>query len=1354
MSKEGVIQGLAAAAFVAGNFFTAGTLSAFLIVSSMMLSFYAANAGAASDEEQFAQGTLLGTEAPLPVVYGETKVGGRIVDVRVDPDSEDNKDIAVVVAWCLGSEGGTGIQSIKHLWFDDVLVVEDGVVSDEGGVSPETGYSPKRPVVNFFDHQNYLGTHSQTVDSELNSRFTQWPSTSRLRGVAYTRFILTYDEEAYPTGLPRQFRALIRGQKVYDPRTETTGFSHNPALCLLDYLRSDKYGAAIPLDEIDIDSVKEDANYHDEIAGSSTNPVTSASYDYPRARISGAVDTGTRLEENIQRIAQSGRIEVIYESGKFKFHTNKVQTPVDFEFNEDNIIGDFRFDRMGNKDVPTSVTASFKDRFYGWEIDQVTFPEPGDETPFVDADGGIHNNLDINLSMCDDYSVAYNIAQVVFSEGREDQTVSFLADESATTLSVGDVVTATHETPGWDAKKFWVRALGLGPSGNVRVGLVEYDDTAYDFDPSTTVPSNPGTDLPNPFFMEPPTDVTGVSNDETAFQLAVRGLFFPRIFVSWVDPQDEPFFSHIIVRYRKKEADGTPEEDHDPWEIREIEPGEQRALLAQVTNDETYVIEVRAVNTLGVGSEWVEIEVLATTEETGESIAPNMSTRVEYFNDGTDAKAKVIGRIDDPFNMLRDTDPVKAYVKNAPAKTVPDPIDDEGDYVAKEAETSGEHEGRWVWEATLDEKHLAVIAPAMYWINLSGSTSVEHKILWLDVGNEANLIDWSVSYDGTVAKVRVKGDADTDSLHAEEFDPDTETWGSVENPTPAFDGTDGDRFSTDRRGSFEVNVFDERIRELRVFGKNKDDGLRGPSEELEIDRNPDAFAGNFVRLIRVLWSDPLDGEASADLELEVGDQTHSVVIVGGWTPEGEEQGHTIDYTISVDPESTGRYALQDHQGGVLLLGHGDTLEPNFTFSPFDDDPPSDGDLGRILDTGITEWWKDGQGVRVRQDPDGPDDISGQAAYLEVDSSLLLELNGKVPRIGVPAGAAVPTSVEQGLIVGSDDAESKWETLDPPAESDKYLRYTTESGVHWTDLTAVETTREINTGDGLSGGGDLSADRTISLEIPVTVAHGGTGKTDFGSGGMIQSPDGTGLAEIANGTDDQVLTMVTGQPEWADIPDQDPEDPRIPNSPATAGRFLIADTANDNWQDSGWELPTVGPADAQVLVGGGTGEAAQWIGPLNVGRGGTGRTSLTSGNYLVGNGTSQVSLKTASEVLSDIGAAAESHDHSASDITSGTLSTGRGGTGLSGFGASDRLLVSTSSSNLTTIAAGSDGDVLTMATGTPEWAPPTGGTSGFTGTVSFEAFDADSPCNRIKITEEWEDGVLKTRTSGDGDGCPE
>lgn len=60
------------------------------------------------------------------------------------------------------------------------------------------------------------------------------------------------------------------------------------------------------------------------------------------------------------------------------------------------------------------------------------------------------------------------------------------------------------------------------------------------------------------------------------------------------------------------------------------------------------------------------------------------------------------------------------------------------------------------------------------------------------------------------------------------------------------------------------------------------------------------------------------------------------------------------------------------------------------------------------------------------------------------------------------------------------------------------------------------------------------------------------------------------------------------------------------------------------------------------------------GTLTVAKGGTGKTSVTSGSFLVGNGTNAMTERTPSEVRTAIGAAASSHNQAASTITAGTF----------------------------------------------------------------------------------------------------
>jgi hypothetical protein len=59
--------------------------------------------------------------------------------------------------------------------------------------------------------------------------------------VAYLICEFDYDETAFPSGLPN-VSAIIRGAKLYDPRTATTVWSENPALMVRHVLTHPQFG--------------------------------------------------------------------------------------------------------------------------------------------------------------------------------------------------------------------------------------------------------------------------------------------------------------------------------------------------------------------------------------------------------------------------------------------------------------------------------------------------------------------------------------------------------------------------------------------------------------------------------------------------------------------------------------------------------------------------------------------------------------------------------------------------------------------------------------------------------------------------------------------------------------------------------------------------------------------------------------------------------------------------------------------------------------------------------------------------------------------------------------------------------
>jgi hypothetical protein len=94
--------------------------------------------------------------------------------------------------------------------------------------------SSGRSVIRYSKH---LGTDSQTVDTYLNSvKPTEWTSAHRGRGRTYVTVTMDLDDKRFQGDPTSFFTFDVSGRKVYDPRTGTTAWSDNPALCIRDWL--------------------------------------------------------------------------------------------------------------------------------------------------------------------------------------------------------------------------------------------------------------------------------------------------------------------------------------------------------------------------------------------------------------------------------------------------------------------------------------------------------------------------------------------------------------------------------------------------------------------------------------------------------------------------------------------------------------------------------------------------------------------------------------------------------------------------------------------------------------------------------------------------------------------------------------------------------------------------------------------------------------------------------------------------------------------------------------------------------------------------------------------------------------
>ena len=206
-----------------------------------------------SDLGTSASGRLVNVKQAImtrQVAYGTVRMAGSLVYT----EATDNDDMLHLIFAVAGHE----INS-----FESFLINEDSVTIDADGFVEQDKY--KSGSTSYIRLKTHLGTDDQTADTDLISESDSlWTTNHRLRGIAYIYARLKFSNDIFPNGIPT-ISAVIQGKKVYDPRTTTTAFSANSALCIRDYLTNTRYGLGVKTSEVNDTPFIAGANVCDEV---------------------------------------------------------------------------------------------------------------------------------------------------------------------------------------------------------------------------------------------------------------------------------------------------------------------------------------------------------------------------------------------------------------------------------------------------------------------------------------------------------------------------------------------------------------------------------------------------------------------------------------------------------------------------------------------------------------------------------------------------------------------------------------------------------------------------------------------------------------------------------------------------------------------------------------------------------------------------------------------------------------------------------------------------------------------------------------------------------------------------------
>ena len=518
------------------------------------------------------QTNSIGPAQDHQIIYGKMRVGGAIV---FDESTGDNNKFLHRVIAVAGHE----VQSFEEIYINDEVVTLDG----SGNVTSPSQYNDKIRI------NLHLGSSDQTADSDLVSESAKWTTSHRLRGIAYMYVRLKFDADAFPNGIP-VITATVKGKKLYDPRTSTTVWSDNPALCLRDYLTS-KYGLAEDEYNIDDTLVISSANVCDQ-----TNTLASTT----RYTCNGAFTTASTPYDMLSELLKSMGGSMWYAQGKWRMKPAYWTSPV-MDLNEDDLRSSISVGtRHSRRDNFNVIKGTFRGEESNWQT--TDYPQVTNSA-FLSADNNQESVADVDLSFTDNSIEARRLALISLERNRQQLTVNGSFGLKTLELQVGDNIRLTNSRFGWTNKEFevvqWSFGLTDGLDLQTQMTLRETAETVFDEVSDGVVYERDNTTLLSPFLVPP----VGLSSSVVAKVFAEK--LVNELTLTVTSAASERV-DKVQVQYK----------DVSETEYKNVSDGPLGKFTIIDLEKSFYDARARAVNTFGNIGEWeylfnIEVDALS-----------------------------------------------------------------------------------------------------------------------------------------------------------------------------------------------------------------------------------------------------------------------------------------------------------------------------------------------------------------------------------------------------------------------------------------------------------------------------------------------------------------------------------------------------------------------------------------------------------------------------------------------------------------------------------------------------------------------------------------------------------------------
>ena len=467
------------------------------------------------------QGTLVNERnatSPADFIYGEVRKGGTVV--FYESTGEENKYLHQVIVLA-----GHEVNAIGDIYINDEVVswnASTGLVSGDWD--------------NKIRIRKHLGDQT-TADAELVSE-TSATSSFVGNGIAYLYVRYEYDQDVFANGLPL-VTAKVQGKKVLDPRTGTTAYSNNAALCMRDFIASEYGLNDSAIDDVSFSVAANESDENVALAGGGTEK---------RYTINGIVKASSPIGKVLGDMSTACAGTLFWGSGYWKLKVGAYSSPVK-TLTLDDLRGPISMKtRTSMRDSFNGVSGTFNDA----EQDFITADYPPIQSDtFKAEDGGDELMLDLPLPYTTSASAAQRLAKLTLYRAREQISISADFGLNAFDVEVGDIIAFDNDRYGFDGKEFEVmgwRFESNQDAGDLRVNLTlqETSASAFDWNAEETALISNNTTLPAFRTVAAPSNLTltstAVLNDD--------GITIPAIKATW-DVSANAFVQYYEIQYKR-----------------------------------------------------------------------------------------------------------------------------------------------------------------------------------------------------------------------------------------------------------------------------------------------------------------------------------------------------------------------------------------------------------------------------------------------------------------------------------------------------------------------------------------------------------------------------------------------------------------------------------------------------------------------------------------------------------------------------------------------------------------------------------------------------------------------------------